>query len=329
MARYGAARRGAFGCGVVGISPSGLRKYGSYVYHISPMPDPLEVLRSGVMSEDQWLEISACPRVVEELEGRTEVSPKLIERMVRVARETKRRAGKPTPHFAKYCDGVVRVVSERIPDGSRVLDPMAGTMERLRELERPEFGGHQVHGIELEPEWVNDYRHPRLIQGDARSMPYEGEFFDVVVCSPSFGNRMADRTGTWWDSVDRRTYASALGRNVSAGSACVQFTSPDYARLHLAIWAESVRVLKTGGLVFLNLKDHVRGGKVVPVTTLHRRLMSSLAMVEIGDTAVPAKGLPAGANHDVRAESVEKIITWRKPPESHDRAARLKEELNQ
>ena len=153
---------------------------------------------------------------------------------------------------------------------------MAGTMERLRELERPEFGGHQVHGIELEPEWVNDYRHPRLIQGDARSMPYEDEFFDVIACSPPYGNRQADSTHLLWDSVDRKTYSSALGRGTSKGSACVPFHDPAYAKICLGVWVEATRVLKTGGTFVINTKNFVRQGRVVAVTTLHRRLLASI-----------------------------------------------------
>ena len=208
---------------------------------------------------------------------------------------------------------------------------MAGTLERLKTLESRENGWHQVWGVELEPEWVDGYSSMRLKQGDARDMHFfEDEFFDVIVCSPSYGNRDSDRTGDWWDNADRKTYAAALGRNVSPDSLCVPFEHPMYTIGHTLAWAESTRVLKTGGLFVLNVKNHIKNGQIVRCSQWHREVLRDLLRYkEIDDTSIPTKGRLSGENYEVRAEDVEKIYIFLKTEDTAFRVASVKEQFNQ
>jgi hypothetical protein len=52
-----------------------------------------------------------------------------------------------------------------------------------------------------------------------------------------------------------------------------------YRTLHREVWQESVRVLKPGGLFVLNISDHVRGGKVMPVTAWHTSALADLGVI--------------------------------------------------
>lgn len=244
--------------------------------------------------------------------------------------QKRRLEGKPRKHFQKYHSDIITAIEERIGHSKMILDPMAGTMERLRCLERPDRGYHLVWGVEYEREWVEAHPHDRLIQGDARELPFDDEFFDVIIVSPSYGNRDSDRTGDWWDNVDRKTYAAGLGRNVSRGSLCVPFEYPEYKIGHSLAWCEATRVLKTGGLFVINLKNFVKRGVIVRVSQWHRELLrDKIGLEEVDDTAIATKGRMSGENYDVRAENAEKIYFFSKPALAHHRAGTIAEHLRQ
>ena len=230
----------------------------------------------------------------------------------RYSRELREAQGLPPKHYARYSPAIIEAIEQRIGHSKMILDPMAGTLERLSCLEKPERGYHLVWGVELEPEWAEGYEHERLIQGDARSLPYDDEFFDAIVVSPSYGNRDCDKTGTWWDNASRMTYAGALGRDVSDGSGCIKW-GPEYRTIHAEAWVEAIRVLKPNGLFFINLKNFVQRGAIVRMAAWHKGTLIKYGLEEIDDTAVPARGRPSGANYDVRAEDTEKIYVFQKP----------------
>ena len=298
-----------------------------------------QLVSQGHLTPDEAAEITAAPRVLERLEILSSVDRRGALRLVRVARAWERdrvrtEAGRPRPHFARYSPAIVDAIEPRIGDSKRILDPLAGTLERLAVLEQPDRGWHQVFGVELEPEWVEGYSHPRLVQGDATKLPFPDHSFDVICVSPSYGNRDSDRTGGWWDNPDRKTYAAALGRNPTPvrvtrrgnvrGSLCLPFSHPLYRAGHALVWAETVRVLKPDGMFVIVLKNFIAGGAVNRVSQWHRDLLrDGLGLREVDDTSVSARGRRIGANATVRAEQVDKIYISLRPPEAGELAARL------
>ena len=287
-----------------------------------------KAMYDGEITRRQAVDIMSYPRALERaLEGTG------LKRCATVAKawldaEVREMEGRPPKHFSRYHPKIIEAITERIGHSKKILDPMAGTLERLSILERPDMGYHLVHGVEIEHKWVDGYPHPRLIQGDARKLPYENAFFDCVIVSPSYGNRDADRTGEWWDNDDRKTYAAALRVNPDSASLCVPFDRPEYKLGHALAWAESVRVLKVGGLFVINLKNTIKLGVITRMSQWHRDLLrDELGLKEIDDTAVPTKGRMSGANYDVRAENAEKLYIYLKPEESSLKAKALRKAI--
>ena len=290
---------------------------------LDEIPDSMhDYIINGALNLDDAKLIMKYPKVLERFEERCHMASQ-VERYTNVAKAYERDSRRlRRPHHTRYNKKVIDAIIPRIGESKRILDPMAGTIERLSILENPINGWHQVWGVELEPEWVEDYKgfNPRLKQGDARDMHFfKDAFFDVVIVSPSYGNRDSDRTGEWWDNPDRKTYAGALGRNVSEGSLCVPFEDERYKIGHAVAWAESTRVLKVGGLFVLNIKNHIKAGQIVRCSQWHREMLrDGLGYNEIDDTSIPTKGRLSGENYDVRAENVEKIYLFMKTPRSDE-----------
>jgi hypothetical protein len=91
----------------------------------------------------------------------------------------------------------------------------------------------------------------------------------------AYGNRMADHHIAH-DGSPRHTYRHVLGQPLTPGnSGALQWgdgiagrsgAGEEYRALHVAVWTEARRVLKPRGIFVLNVKDHIRGGVVGPLT---------------------------------------------------------------
>lgn len=223
----------------------------------------------------------------------------------------------------------------------KVLDPFAGT-GKVHELET-RVPGVMTAGVELMPRWAA--MHPYTMVGNAARLPrhWLGEFH-AVVTSPCYGNRFADcheasdrcseckgkgtvRAGALWLSCSkcggsglspRRSYRHDYGDGFfadappSENAGAMQW-GEQYRDFHALAVREMVRVLKPGGVVVLNVKDHVRNGEPqgVPVWWLAELRRAGLAHVETW--SIPLNGMRYGANSKARVD-VEKIFVMRKFP---------------
>jgi tRNA G10 N-methylase Trm11 len=186
------------------------------------------------------------------------------------------------------------LVRELLRAGSlAVLDPFAGT-GRIHLLARL---GISTVGVEIEPEWAA--YHSRTVLGDARVLPFAARTFDAVATSPTYGNRMADHHEAR-DGSHRVSYRHTLGRPLSAGNSGALQWGTAYRQLHRAVWAEVVRVLRPGGLVLVNVKDHIRQGRLVAVADWHREALEALGCAVEAVEPVRTPGLRFGANHAAR-----------------------------
>lgn len=212
-----------------------------------------------------------------------------------------------------------------------ILDPFAGVGGVHS------FGSlwTQTFGVEIELEWARV--RPGTMVSDATRLPFTDDSFDMIVTSPCYGNRMADTydgkgvcrkclgdgvmsptletcdrcNGTGHDSSRRHTYRLDLGRMPTRGSAAVMQWGDDYRLLHIRGWRESIRVLRPGGLMLVNISDHVRGKRVIQVSDWHRRVLEILKLNVERELQVKTRRLRDGQNHEARVD-YEKIIVGRK-----------------
>lgn len=210
-------------------------------------------------------------------------------------------------HPAKFSPSILTVLQEildREADGRRlrILDPFAG-VGGVHQLV-----GFETVGVELEPEWAG--QHPQTEQGDATRLRFEDGSFDAVVTSISYGNRMADAYDGR-DGSKRYTYRLALGRPLSAGSGSGLQWGSAYRRLHAAAFAEMRRVVRPGGLVVVNVSNHVRRDSVQGVVewALSALFAEGLGLVEVRLVGTPR--MRHGANGGVRVVG-EHVLVLRK-----------------
>jgi len=214
-----------------------------------------------------------------------------------------------TAHPAVYTDALLPVFARFLPQGARaVLDLFAGTgkVSRLRAW-RPDL---VTFGAELESEWCSAANAagcftPRC---SAVALPYPDQAFDVIVTSPAYGNRMADHHNAR-DNSPRHTYRHVLGHDLHPQNSGAMQWGDAYRALHLAAWAEARRVLRPGGALILNCKDHIRAGVLQPVTNWHAVALLGLGFACVERVRVVCPGQRHGANGGVRVgwESVLKF----------------------
>ena len=225
----------------------------------------------------------------------------------------------------------------------RVLDPFAGT-GGVHELAEEKV---VTYGVEIQPEWATS--HPRTTIGSVLDLPAmfgEEAAFDAMVTSPCYGNRMADKHQAKdscracggdgfvrdqrppdFDRVTcgecggagltrRNTYAHALRRSGveivhSEENAAIMQWGTLYRAFHEQAWQVVDRLLRPEGLVLLNVKNHVRAGRLQRVVEFHLNTFLWMGYTIEEVRRVETRGLAYGANYDVRTP-VELILALRK-----------------
>lgn len=209
-------------------------------------------------------------------------------------------------HPAKFSDPILRAIEPLLPERGWIFDPFAGT-GRVHELARP---WRPTIGNEIEPEWAA--MHPCTHVGNALDLPWIDGLFDVIVTSPTYGNRMADHHEAK-DGSRRLTYRHTLGRPLSEDNSGSLQWGDAYRSFHDFAWSEAVRVLAPGGLFILNCKDHVRKGKVQRVTLWHWTcLRHRFGLETVAVRKVRTPGMRFGQNGSTRLDH-EWVIAMRKP----------------
>lgn len=198
-------------------------------------------------------------------------------------------------HPARFSERILATIGDLIPASALVLDPFAGTglIHRLPQ---------RTVGLELEPEWAT--MHPRTIVGSTLALPFANETFDVIATSPCYGNRMADHHEAK-DGSYRRSYRHDLGRPLSADNSGQLQWGEAYREFHRAAWTEAARVLRGGGRLVLNIKDHVRAGKLQSVPDWHVRCLQGQGLEVCSTISLPHNGMRFGAN---RHRSPDELI---------------------
>lgn len=216
--------------------------------------------------------------------------------------------GHPARYTSSIQDSLQMLVWDyaRMKNEYRVLDPFAGvgTIHQMFAEDR-----HiSTVGLEIEPEWAN--LHPSTVVGDAQCLPFDDSSFDAIVTSPCYGNRMADL----YDGRDgsrRSTYRISLGRVPHERSAAGMQWGEDYRLLHFTAWWECWRVLRPGGVMLVNVSNHIRSGRVQKVVEWHLSTLMAAPLVLVEAMPISTPRMRHGANHGLRVEH-EHILHLRK-----------------
>jgi hypothetical protein len=196
-------------------------------------------------------------------------------------------------HPARFSKALMPILAAAVPpeEYPLVLDPFAGT-GRVHELP------NDTVGVEIEWEWA--CLHPATICASALDLPFPHHTFDAIVTSPTYGNRLADHH----DAVDpdrRRSYTHDLGRALHAENSGAMQWGSAYREFHAAAWAHVWRVLRPGGRLVLNVKDHIRHGERQHVAGWHvSELMGFYGLELVWCTELDTGSLRAGANAEAR-----------------------------
>lgn len=221
----------------------------------------------------------------------------------------------------------------------RVLDPLAG-VGRVHTLARD--GRVETYGIEIEPEWAACHDRtactdslawmgsaalppgdtgsivPNLWRHDPAIPTIVGRF-DVIACSPPYGNRLADSHNAKDDST-RHSYTHDLGRALTPGNSGNMPWGHRYWAWTAGLYRLMPNVLRPasgddpGGLLLWNVSDFVKHKATVPAVTWHRGALYGAGWVETAPPRlVDTQRLRYGENHEARATH-ETILRMRPAP---------------
>ncbi len=227
-----------------------------------------------------------------------------------------RRPKKPK-HPAKYSDNVIDTMLKLLPERCLILDPFAGTgLIHLLSGRR-----HRTVGVEIEPDWASMHRN--TIQADALNLPFKDHTFDCICTSPTYGNRFAD-SHVRRDDSERRSYTHDLGRKLHPNNSGSLQWGDAYRDFHERAWAESLRVLKPGGILILNISDHIRGGERMPVSAWHTKSLQSVGLSLKDQIDVPTPRMRHGENSNARVEC-EHLLKFENVRDAPDRILSVEE----
>lgn len=207
-------------------------------------------------------------------------------------------------HPAKYSDVLLPIFDKYLPDDTHlILDPFAGT-GKLKKIRANSIL------LEIEPEWANSCG---AIVGDATAMPFGNDYFDAICTSPTYGNRMADsfQDHQVEKNYKRNTYRHALGRPLAENNSGGMQWGERYRAFHTKAWAECYRVLKPGGVLILNISDHIRAGQIIAVTAWHIDTLINAGFIEKEHIKCETKRQRFGENRLLRVD-YESIIIFNK-----------------
>jgi len=208
-------------------------------------------------------------------------------------------------HPAKYTDVLLPVMASMLKGRARIVDPFGGT-GKVFLLEHWLGAGVEIQATELEPEFAAI--NPRTTLGNALSLPWSDGHFDAVCTSPTYGNRMADTTFASSSGNTWQTYTCKIGRKLHPDNSGAMDWGDKYRTFHVAAWTEARRVLSVGGAFVLNIKDHIRGGAVQPVTAWHVDTLQALGFRMLQHERINTPSMRYGRNSELRVEYESVIL---------------------
>lgn len=194
-------------------------------------------------------------------------------------------------------DSTVNVMFDQTP--RRILDPFGG-VGRLKEI-----FPHAIC-LDIEPEWARESG----LQADATKLPFADKTFQLVVTSPTYGNRMADHHKAR-DKSKRITYTHMIGHDLHDNNTGKMQFGNRYIYTHQIAWREVARVIEPFGIFILNIKNHIRKGEIVEVIKFHAGTIKAIGFQELRRIPIPVEGMRFGQNHELRIDKEWLIVFMR------------------
>lgn len=218
------------------------------------------------------------------------------------------------PFPAKFSPEVMETIVGMLAplDVKTILDPFAGIggIHQLNEY------GYATIGVEIEREFAEEawrlYPDQLTICEDSTNLDslWIGPRFDACVTSVTYGNRMADRYDGR-DGSKRHTYRISKGAPLHENNTGWYQWGKDYRELHEKIWPVVTEKIHPGGYLLLNISNHIRGGKEMPVTQFHVSTLSNLGWIPEQSVRVETKRMRHGRNSELRTPN-EYVILFRR-----------------
>ncbi len=232
--------------------------------------------------------------------------------------------GKPVEHPAKFSDPIIEAIAPYVLECDKILDCFGG-VGKIGILKEYGFDG-EITSNEFEPEWAEQgygFGCDKVIVGDALVLKDDyPEYYDAIVTSPSYGNRMADkymgdaahRAKMGKKPSKRITYPICLKRLLTKGNSASLQWGRKYKTFHLKAWPAILECLSPGGLFVLNCSNHIRGGEEMLVTQWHVLVLQAMGLVVTDWEKVKTQRMGFGQNHDARVDH-ESVVVFRKVDE--------------
>lgn len=208
-------------------------------------------------------------------------------------------------HPAKYTDVLLPTMAALLKGSKRILDPFGGT-GKVFALNNwlPDV---QIDAIEIEAGFI---RHPRTTLGNALHLPWPDGTFDAICTSPTYGNRMADEIFDN-EKYTYMTYTAKLKKELQPDNSGRLQWGNEYMAFHAKAWTEARRVLADSGVFVLNIKDHIRDGKLMEVTHWHITCLTDLGFRMIEQRRISTPSMTRGQNGNLRVP-YESVIKFEK-----------------
>lgn len=213
-------------------------------------------------------------------------------------------------HPAKYNDDFIEIFAKELNGCKNVIDIFAGTC-KISKIKEYGYNG-KIFCNELEPEWaeIGLGLVDSINIGDASDLPYKDKYFDAICTSPTYGNRMADHHNAK-DGSRRNTYTHSIGRQLDEENTGKMQWGKKYREKHIEVFKESNRILKINGKFILNIKNHIRKGVEIDVSSWFKDAMQSFGFAIEKTIKVETSGNRFGANSNKRVQ-FEEIIVFKK-----------------
>jgi hypothetical protein len=203
------------------------------------------------------------------------------------------------PHPAKFSNELLPALAKHCYGD--IIDIMAGT-GKAGLLKRYNTKIKSVTINELEEEWAmqaKDNMVDTIIIGDARNL---SGWYDCIVTSPPYGNRMADNFKPSKPDSMRRRYAGDLGRNPSAGSVCCSHFGRGYEFQMLEILSCVLKNIQHSRIVW-NTSNFIRNFVEVDVFSFYNKLFISSGYSMVAHEKIETKRQKGvGANTHLRVK---------------------------